>query len=639
MDRAVWQSVVAVAARDLVREHGADRAVAVADRHVNRHLLPAFERGLRKLDQPVVQGFFQAVVLALAVVARDFRRHVGHPEDLREVQTFRLPMLDALLRIEQIRSADKIAELPDPQVRHQLARLLGDEKKVVHHVFGFPGEFLAQYRVLRRHADRAGVQVAFAHHDAAAHDQRRRGETEFVRPEDRPDHHVASGLDLPVHLHGDAAAQAVEHQRLLCFRKPEFPRRARVLDRRPGGGTRAAVVPGDGDVVGFGFGHARRHGADAGFGDELHRDRRGGVRVLQIVDQLRQILDRVDVVVRWRRDQLHAGSRVADLGDVIGNLAPWQLAALAGLRALGHLDLDLLGAREVFRGHAEPSGRYLLDLRFQYIAFLELDVFGDPVRAQSRAQRFARLDGGKAAAVLAAFPRVRFTAQAVHRHREGGVRFDRNRAVRHRAGREALHDLGGRLDLFDRNGFYVAEAELEQPAEGHVALRLVVDDGGVFLVGLRGVLPRRLLQFGDRIRRPHVLLAAHAPGVLAARIQHRFEHRIVLVERSLVDADRLFGNLENIYALDRGGRAAEVFVHERSRETDRLEDLRAGVGHVGGDAHLGHHLLQALADRLDEVLDRLPAVDFGSEVASRRKVKQRFEREIRMHGFGPVAAE
>ena len=46
-----------------------------------------------------------------------------------------------------------------------------------------------------------------------------------------------------------------------------------------------------------------------------------------------------------------------------------------------------------------------------------------------------------------------------------------------------------------------------------------------------------------------------------------------------------------------------------ARQAHRLEDLRAGVGHVGRDAHLGHHLLQALADRLDEVLDRLLAVD------------------------------
>src|SRR6267154_4453493 len=335
------------------------------------------------------------------------------------------------------------------------------------------------------------------------------------------------------------------------LRKPQLPGRARVLDRRPGRGARAAVVPGDGDVVGFGLGHARRHGADAGFGDELHRDRSGGIGVLQIVDQLGQILDRVDVVVWRRRDQLYARSRIADLGDVIGDLSTGQLAAFAGLCALGHLDLDLLRAREVFGGHAEPAGGNLFDLRLQYIAFLELDVLCNPVRAQPRAQRFARLDGREAPAVLAAFAGVRFAAHAGHRHGKRGVRFDRNRAVRHRAGRETLDDLGGGLDFFDRNGFYVAEAKLEQPAVGHVSLRLVVDDGGVFPVGLRGVLPRRLLQFRDRVRRPHVLLAAHAPGVLAARFQHRFQHRVVLVERSLVDADRLFGNLENIYAPDR----------------------------------------------------------------------------------------
>src|SRR3546814_7622576 len=36
------------------------------------------------------------------------------------------------------------------------------------------------------------------------------------------------------------------------------------------------------------------------------RDQRGGVHFFQIVDQLRQILDRVDVVVRRRRDQANA---------------------------------------------------------------------------------------------------------------------------------------------------------------------------------------------------------------------------------------------------------------------------------------------------------------------------------------------
>ena len=52
-------------------------------------------------------------------------------------------------------------------------------------------------------------------------------------------------------------------------------------------------------------------------------------------------------------------------------------------------------------------------------------------------------------------------------------------------------------------------------------------------------------------------------------------------------------------------RAGEVLVDERLREADGLEDLRAAVRLVGGDAHLRHHLEQALADRLDVALDEL----------------------------------
>ena len=118
-----------------------------------------------------------------------------------------------------------------PSLRHVFAHFFGDEEEVVHHVFRLAGEFLAQLGVLRRHADRAGVEVALAHHDAAFHHQRRGGETEFIRAQQRADQHVAAGLDLAVHLQRDAAAQLVQHQRLLRFGQAEFPRCAGMLDR------------------------------------------------------------------------------------------------------------------------------------------------------------------------------------------------------------------------------------------------------------------------------------------------------------------------------------------------------------------------------------------------------------------------
>ena len=99
----------------------------------------------------------------------------------------------------------------EAELRHDFADFLRDEPHEVHDMLRVAGEFLAQFRILRRDADRAGVQMANAHHDAAERDQRSGGKTKFLRAEQRGDDHVAAGLQLAVGLHHDAAAQIVQH--------------------------------------------------------------------------------------------------------------------------------------------------------------------------------------------------------------------------------------------------------------------------------------------------------------------------------------------------------------------------------------------------------------------------------------------
>ena len=103
---------------------------------------------------------------------------------------------------------------------------------------GVAGELLAQHRVLRRDADRAGVQVTLAHHDAAGGDQRRGREAELVGPEHRADHDVAPGPQPAIDLHRDAAAQAVAHQRLLRLGEADLPWRAGMGQRGQAGWRR-----------------------------------------------------------------------------------------------------------------------------------------------------------------------------------------------------------------------------------------------------------------------------------------------------------------------------------------------------------------------------------------------------------------
>ena len=90
-------------------------------------------------------------------------------------------------------------------------------------------------------------------------------------------------------------------------------------------------------------------------------DARLRVGVFEVGDQLLQVLDGVDVVVRRRGDEPDAGRCLPALRDIADHLVARQLAPLPGLRALRHLDLQLVGVREVDGGHAEAAGGDLLD--------------------------------------------------------------------------------------------------------------------------------------------------------------------------------------------------------------------------------------------------------------------------------------
>ena len=136
-------------------------------------------------------------------------------------------MLDGLPRHKLVRAANHFVERAEAELGHDFAQFLRDEPHEIHDVLRVAGEPLAQLRVLRGHADRTGVQMANAHHDAAEHDERRGGKTKFLRAEQRGDGHVAARLHLAVGLDVNAAAEIVQHQRLVRLGHAEFPRRAR----------------------------------------------------------------------------------------------------------------------------------------------------------------------------------------------------------------------------------------------------------------------------------------------------------------------------------------------------------------------------------------------------------------------------
>ena len=74
------------------------------------------------------------------------------------------------------------------------------------------------------------------------------------------------------------------------------------------------------------LGDAGGDDADADLGDEFDGDACRRIGALEIVDEFGQVLDRVDVVVRRRRDQADAGHRVARPRDLLRHFVAGTVA-------------------------------------------------------------------------------------------------------------------------------------------------------------------------------------------------------------------------------------------------------------------------------------------------------------------------
>ncbi len=150
------------------------------------------------------------------------------------------------------------------------------------------------------------------------------------------------------------------------------------------------------------FGNAGGDRAHADFGNQLHGDASLRIHILQVVNQLREIFDRVDVVVRRRRNQTHAGDGMTQARNHFVHFVARKLAAFAGLCALRHLDLQFIGIDEIVCGDTEARRGNLL---------------------HGAAAQISVGVGLEALFIFAAFAGIRLAADAVHGDGESFVRF------------------------------------------------------------------------------------------------------------------------------------------------------------------------------------------------------------------------
>ena len=267
---------MAMALGNFARQHRAGGAVAIANGKLGAHAPLRFQRGRGARQQGAIQHIGNRMFLRARMARRLGRVSAfGARQKARQIQLARFFCAFALG--EPVAAPNQLVEAAHAQLRHQAAHLLGDKEEVIGHMFGRAAKALAQDRVLRGNADRAGVEVAFAHHHAARRNQRRGRQPEAVRTEQRGNQHIAPRAQSAIHLQRDTAAQAGAHERLMRFRQPDFPRAAGMLDGGEWACASAALKARNRDVVGARLGDAGGDRADADFGNEFDRNR--GVRI------------------------------------------------------------------------------------------------------------------------------------------------------------------------------------------------------------------------------------------------------------------------------------------------------------------------------------------------------------------------
>ena len=82
------------------------------------------------------------------------------------------------------------------------------------------------------------------------------------------------------------------------FAQSDFPGKTGILDGGQWRGAGTAVVPADGDDVRTRFRNARGNDADSGAGNEFYADTRARIHGAEVVDQLGEVFDTVNVVMR-----------------------------------------------------------------------------------------------------------------------------------------------------------------------------------------------------------------------------------------------------------------------------------------------------------------------------------------------------
>ena len=320
----------------------------------------------------------------------------------------------------------------------------------------------------------------------------------------------------------------------MCFRKSKLPRKSGIMDRTSRCSSCTSVITGDQNQSGSCFCNTRCNRSDTGFRYQFDRNSCILVCIFTVIDQLCQIFDRVNIVMRRRWDQSHTRRRMSGFCYPRVNLSPRQMSTFSRFCSLRHLDLDFFCADKISACNTKTSTGNLFDRRASV--------------------------GSKALDILSAFTGVWLTVQCIHCKGKGFVCFLWNWSVRHCTGLKSGHDRIHTLYFWKRNSFlWIIEVHLSTEC----------DSFGFFINHLRVLLEHfiipascGLLEHMDRSRVVQMLFTTALRLVLSHTVQRQIYGKSQRIKGLGMPCHIIFCNFFQSDTTDTADSSGEIFFNE-----------------------------------------------------------------------------
>ena len=172
--------------------------------------------------------------------------------------------------------------------------------------------------------------------------------------------HICGGANAAADDQRNMISDSFVTQTLIHSSQRKFYGDSHIVTNTGGGGSSAAAEPVNGNDVCSAAGDPAGDGSDVVYSGYLDDDGFLVIcRFFQGIDQLPQIFDGINIVVRRGRNRICAFRHHSGAGYISYDLGPGQMATDTGFCTLSHLDLDSGSGFQILFVYAEAPGCHL----------------------------------------------------------------------------------------------------------------------------------------------------------------------------------------------------------------------------------------------------------------------------------------